>query len=199
MSVWSRRDEGKGVVRLRWLTLLLLLLLSVPGAASAAVPSLEELFGSYTGYAEVVDLVTGERERREMDVVIERYQRRGFRVRWTNVSLVDGRRDVPGVKRREMAVAFKPAPDGSYFVEAPEYNPFRRKEEIQPLEGDPIRWAVLDDSGLYIYSFVVLLDGRYELQMYRRFPEREGIGLLYERILDGTVVKRITGYAVRTE
>ncbi len=185
---------------MRRLSAVLLLLWTVlPAAAVAAAPSLEDLFGSYTGYATVVDLVTGEQERREMDVVIERYQRRGFRVRWTNVTLVDGRRDLPGVKRRELAVAFRPAPDGSYFVEAPEYNPFERKEEIKPLAGDPIRWAVLDESGLYIYSFVVLEDGRYELQMYRRYPEREGIGLLYERIVDGTVLKRITGYAVRTE
>ncbi len=181
------------------LAVLLLSVLLWNGGASAAGVTLESLFGSYTGYATVVNLVTGAREEREMDVVLEPYKRRGFRVRWTNVTLVEGRRDRPGVKRRELAVAFRPAPDGSYFVEAPEYNPFRRKEEVRPLAGDPIRWAVLDDSGLYVYSFLVLEDGRYELQIYRRFPEREGIGLFYERILDGTVVKRITGYAVRTE
>ncbi len=178
------------------LLLLSVLLWTVPAAGAL---TLDSLFGSYTGYATVEDLVTGARETREMDVVIEAYKRRGFRVRWINVTLVDGRRDRPGVKRRELAVAFKPAADGSYFVEAPEYNPFRRKEEVRPLAGDPMRWAVLDDSGLYVYSFLVLEDGRYELQIYRRFPERDGIGLFYERILDGTVVKRITGYAVRAE
>ncbi len=161
--------------------------------------TLDSLFGTYTGYATVEDLVTGEREEREMDIIISPYKRKGFRIHWTNVRLVKGRRDLPGVRRRDLAVAFKPAEDGSYYIEAPEYNPFRRKEEIQPLEGDPIRWAVLDDTGLYVYSFLVLEDGRYELQTYRRFPEKDGLGLLYERIVDGTVVKRITGYAVRAE
>lgn len=177
--------------------LVILLAFAAPRPADAL--TLESLFGSYTGYATVEDLVRGERQAREMDIIISRYKRGGFRIRWTNVELVEGRRDLPGVKRREMAVAFEPAEDGSYFVEAPEYNPFRRKEEIQPLEGDPIRWAVLDDTGLYVYSFLVLEDGRYELQIYRRFPEKEGLGLLYERVVDGTVVKRITGYAVRAE
>jgi hypothetical protein len=32
-----------------------------------------------------------------MDIVIEPYHEDGFRIQWVNVTLVDGRRDLPGV------------------------------------------------------------------------------------------------------
>ena len=107
-----------------------------------------------------------------MDIVIEPYKQGGFRIQWVNVSLVDGKRAVPGVERRVQTVLFEPAQDRGFFMEAAESNPFREREETRPMRGDPVRWASLDDQGLHVYSFVVLEDGRYELQVYDRTPDR---------------------------
>ncbi len=176
---------------------LSVILLLLPPPLHAA--SLERLFGTYTGYATVEDLRHNTREEREMDVIIEPYKKKGFRIRSVSVTLVNGRRDRPGVVRRELVVAFVPSSEGGLFVQAPEYNPFRERKEIDPINGDPIRWAVLDDLGLTLYSFVILEDGRYELQRYRRWLENDQLRLLYERILDGKTVRRIRGHAIRVE
>ena len=43
----------------------------------------------------------------------------------------------------------------------------------------------------------LLEDGTYELQASRRGPEREGVSLEFERIVDGEVVRHMSGHAVR--
>lgn len=183
---------------IRWRAVWPFLLLLLCAQPVAAV-ELAELFGVYTGYARVLGADGTVLEEREMDVIIAPYRRTGLRIRWTNVSLVDGRRDRPGVRRRELAVAFVPASTGDYYVEAPEYNPFREREEMPVVEGRPLRWALLDEQGLWVHSFVVLEDGRYELQSYLRAPTPDGIRLRFERIEDGETVRRIEGHAVRVE
>ena len=129
---------------------------------------LKDLMGTYLGRATVKDLDTSQTEEREIDVEISPFKGNGFRIRWVNVTLQDGRRDVPGVKRRVSELGFIPAKGRNFFVAAPESGLFAEREEVTPLGGDSIRWAVLDDAGLHLYAFVVLNDGRFELQTYSR-------------------------------
>jgi hypothetical protein len=174
---------------------LIALLLAAPAAARAA--SLEPLFGTYVGTAEVEDVATGDVRQRDMDIVIEPYKQGGFRIQWINVSLVDGKRAVAGVERRVQTVLFEPAPDRSFFIEAAENNPFREREQTRPMRGDPVRWASLDDQGLHVYSFVVLEDGRYELQVTDRTLTDIGLDIKFQRIVDGAVMRQITGTTAR--
>jgi hypothetical protein len=169
--------------------------LAAPGTATAA--SLEPLFGTYVGVAEVQDVAKGDVRQRDMDIVIEPYKQGGFRIQWINVSLVDGKRAVPGVERRVQTVLFEPAQGRGFFIEAAENNPFREREQTQPMRGDPVRWASLDDQGLHVYSFMVLEDGRYELQVYDRTPTDIGLDIRFQRIVDGTVIRQITGTTAR--
>ena len=104
----------------------LIALLAAPTGARAA--SLEPLFGTYVGVAEVEDVAKGDVRQRDMDIVIEPYKQGGFRIQWVNVSLVDGKRAVPGVERRVQTVLFEPAQDRGFFMEAAESNPFRERE-----------------------------------------------------------------------
>ena len=173
---------------------LIALMLSPAGARAA---SLEALFGTYVGVAEVEDIGRGEVRQRDMDIVIEPYKQGGFRIQWVNVTLVDGKRAAPGVERRVQTVLFEPAQDRDFFVEAAENNPFREREETRPMRGDPVRWASLDDQGLHVYSFVVLEDGRYELQVYDRTLTDIGLDIRFQRIVDGAVVRQITGTTAR--
>jgi hypothetical protein len=167
--------------------------------ANAAGPALERYFGAYVGRAVEEALDSGKREERDIDVIIAPYKRDGFRIEWSNVSLVDGRRDVPGVKRRVSAVIFVPAKDRDLFVEAEEFNPFKERDEAQPMRGEAVRWAALDEDGLHVVVFVLLEDGRYELQEYTRSLSDVGLDLTFERIVDGAVVRRMTGRAVRAD
>ena len=167
-------------------------------AVPASAASLEPFIGTYVGVAEVQDLRDGGDVRwRDMDIVIEPYKQGGFKIHWVNVSLVDGKRAVPGVERRVQTVLFEPAADRDFFVEVAEANPFRERGETRPMRGDPVRWASLDEEGLHVYSFVVLEDGRYELQIYDRTLTDIGLDIRFQRIVDGELVREITGTTAR--
>ena len=180
---------------------LLLVAIATPLPARAADPAgaLKPMLGVYLGRATVKDLDTQVTEERDIDVEINSFDRDGFRIRWVNVTLVDGRRNLPGVKRRVSELTFKPAKGRNFFVEVPQANVFAEREEVQPLGGDPVRWAVQDAAGLHVHSFVILGDGRYELQTYSRKRTDSGIVLRYERVVDGKLVRTIDGQAVKVE
>ena len=179
------------------LALLIALTAGLAAPAGASGASLEPFFGTYVGVAEVQDLKRGDVRERDMDIVIEPYKKGGFKIHWVNVSLVDGKRAVPGVERRVQTVLFEPAQDRGFFVEVAEDNPFRERGETRPMRGDPVRWASLDDQGLHVYSFVVLEDGRYELQIYDRTLTDIGLDIRFQRIVDGELVREITGTTAR--
>jgi hypothetical protein len=173
-----------------------MLALAAPAAAGAA--NLEPFFGSYVGEAEVKNFGDdGDVLQRDMDIVIEPYKEGGFKIHWVNVSLVDGKRAVPGVERQVQTVLFEPAEERDFFVEVAESNPFRERGETLPMRGDPVRWASLDEQGLHVYSFMVLEDGRYELQVYDRALTDIGLDIRFQRIVDGALVREITGTTAR--
>jgi hypothetical protein len=178
----------------------LALMLALAAPATMAAASLEPFFGTYVGVAEVKDFRDGgEVMQRDMDIVIEPYKEGGFRIHWVNVSLVDGQRAVPGVERRVQTVLFEPAPDRDFFVEVAESSPFRERGETLPMRGDPVRWASLDDQGLHLYSFMVLEDGSYELQVYDRTLTDIGLDIRFQRIVDGALVREIVGTTARAD
>lgn len=180
---------------------LLLVGAFVAAGPAAAQPksALKDLMGVYLGRVTVRDLDTQKTEERDIDVEVRPFERNGFRIRWTNVTLVDGRRNVPGVKRRVSELAFRPARGGAFYVEAPQVDVFVEREETTPMGGDPVRWAVHDAAGLHVYSFTILDDGRYELQSYSRRRTATGIDLRYERVVDGRTLRTIEGTAVKIE
>jgi len=189
---------GASLRAARGLVCLLFAIGCADASAYAANDRLEAFFGTYVGVAHVEDFRTGEEERRHMDIVIEPYDA-GFRLHWVNVSLVDGRRDLPGVERRVQTVLFEPSDTRDFYVEVEEGSPFREREATRPMRGDPVRWAAIDGQTLHVNSFVVLDDGRYELQTYDRVLTDEGLRIEFQRIEDGELIRRITGNAVRAE
>lgn len=169
------------------------------GAARAEQPPLAGLVGAFVGRAEQHDLEDGSRQERDIDIVIEPYEGQGLKITWTNVTLVNGRRDVPGVKRRSDEILLVPAPDRDFYLAGVGYDPFHARPEVDPLRGDPLRWGTVRGGAVDVYSFVVLDDGRYELQVFERRPTQDGMTLEFDRILDGEVVRRTSGHAVRAE
>lgn len=169
----------------------------LPAGGASAAGDLSEFFGVYVGVAEVEELAGGENTSRDMDIVIEPFHEEGFQIHWVNVTKVDGRRDVPGVGRHVQTALFLPADGQDFYVEVEEHNPFREREEIFPMRGHPVRWASLDGATLHVYSFVVLEDGRYELQIYDRILTEAGLDIVFQRLLDGELVRQIKGSTVR--
>ena len=167
--------------------------------AAAPARAADPLVGSYVGRAHEVDLKNGQEIDRDIDIVIEPVDDSGLRITWTNVTLVDGRRDVPGVKRRSDQVTLKSTRDGHFYLAAVGYDPFKTEHEADPTRGDPLRWAVREGNTIEVYSFVILEDGRYELQAYERRLTDDGLNLGFERIVDGAVVRRMNGRAVRAD
>lgn len=170
------------------------------GGGHADEPS-DPLLGQFVGMAHDVDLDGGQTIDREIDIVIGSHDNGGLTVHWTNVTLVDGKRDVPGVKRRSDDLRLAPAPDRQFFLAGSGYDPFQDRRSLDPLKGDPLRWGARDGDQLAAYSFQILDDGRYELQVYRRDLAADGgsLDLAFQRILDGTVTREMTGHAVRAE
>lgn len=187
----ARRRRGPAA----WLTAAAL----VGGPSAARTDDLAPLLGTFVGRAEETDLTQGTKEERDIDIVVSRHGKEGLKIAWTNVTLVDGRRDLPGVKRRSDQVTLTPAAGRDFHLASPGYDPFHERARPDPLKGDPLRWAVIGGDGIETYSFQILEDGRYELQTYSRRATPTGMTLGFARVLDGEVVRRMTGRAVRAE
>jgi hypothetical protein len=172
----------------------------VPSALSRAEPpGTEQLVGTFVGRA-ADDVGVGKKnEQRDIVMEIQPYQEHGLRLRWNNVTLVDGKRDVPGVKFRRDEVLLVPAPERSFFLAGVGYDPFAEKREPDAVNGDPLRWGVVAGEALDVYSFAILEDGTYELQISSRRPSQDGIRLEFERIVDGEVKRHMSGHAVRAD
>jgi hypothetical protein len=174
-----------------------LLALGLPGG-SALAAGLSDFFGAYVGTAQVEEMDGGEASSRDMDIVIEPFHEDGFQINWITVFKVDGRRDVAGVTRTVQSAYFEPADDRSLYVEVQADNPFQEREETTPMSGHAVRWASIDGDTLHVYSFVVLEDGRYELQTYDRILTDLGLDIVFRRFDDGKLVRQIKGTTVRT-
>ena len=174
-------------------TVGLLAMLGPDGRADAA--ELADFFGTYVGNTQE----TGDAGTltRDMDIVIAPYHDEGFRIDWITVTTVNGRRDVPGVERTVQTALFEPAEDQNFYLEVEADNPFRERQEKVPMSGEPVRWASLDGDTLRVYSFAVLEDGRYELQIYDRVLTDVGLDILFRRFDDGELVRQVKGSTVR--
>jgi hypothetical protein len=165
----------------------------------AASDRLAPFYGTYVGGAVVSAPGGGKVEQRDMDIVVQPYDEDGFQVEWVNVTRVDGRRDVQGVQRHVQRARFVPSAEGDFFVESRDSGVFQERAETRPMQGDPVRWAAIDGNNLYVYSFMILEDGRYELQMYDRRLVEDGMEIEFRRLVDGQLVKRIDGRTARVD
>ena len=186
---------------MRSLGLAALALLTLPPTAPlrAGPPGVGQLMGTFVGVAADDPGIGRKQEQRDIVMEIEPYQESGLRLRWNNVTLVDGRRDLPGVKFRRDEMLLAPAPDRSFFLAAVGYDPFAVKKQANLFNGDPLRWGVVAGEALDVFSFSILEDGTYEIQASRRHPRPDGVGLEFERIVDGEVMRHMSGHAVRAE
>jgi hypothetical protein len=169
-----------------------------PGGAQAAPLDLEDFFGIYVGRARTYDRHGNLSGERDLDILIESESRKGFRIRWATVKLVEGRRDVPGVRRNVIESVFRGG-DGRKFVEDARGSLFQKKKETELIAGDPLRWARIKDKTLSVYSITIIPDGRYELQIYDRTRTESGLAIRFRRYIDDTLQRSVEGMAIKVE
>ena len=179
-------------------TTLFLILATLLFPSMAASQALEDFYGIYVGSARSYDgqgKLTGERD---IDTLIEPASRKGFRIRWATVRLVDGRRDVPGVSRNVLESVFRGG-DGAKFVEDIRGSLFEKKAKTNLLEGDPLRWARIKGRTLSVYSITIIPDGRYELQIYDRTRTDTGLTIRFRGYIDDVLQRSVEGTAIKVE
>ncbi|MCB1491363.1 MAG: hypothetical protein KDJ77_06125 [Rhodobiaceae bacterium] len=175
--------------------LLLLVLVAVPARAAG----LGDFEGVFVGVSETFDGDGHSLDKRDVDMVITGMGGGGFSIELTSVALVDGRRDVPGVRRRAFVGEFVPSENGKYFVAKAPFEPFEERKSTEMIAGAPLEWAEIEGNSLIIYTFAVLDDGRFELQVYERALDGDIMRTLYERHLDGTLERQTIGQMVRSD
>jgi hypothetical protein len=184
---------------LSYTLLLMNLAAATPVFAADHNADLRRFFGTYVGRAEEVTLDDRVRVERDVDLIISPKGQDGLLLTWTNVTLVNGRRDVPGVQRRTDEMWLVPAPGRGFYHARAAYDPFSERRPLDTIAGgDPVRWGTMSDDRLQVHSFVILDDGRYELQIYVRALTRDGLSLDWKRYLDGELVAHMTGNLVHT-
>ena len=136
-------------------------------------------------------------EQRDIVMEIAPYQDdHGLRLRWNNVTLVDGRRDVPGVKFRRDEMLLVPAPERSFFLAASATIPFAQKKEPDAVKGDPLRWGAVAGEALDVFASRSWRTGPTSCRPRAVSREPDGVSLEFERIVDGEVVRHMSGHAV---
>ena len=181
------------------LLIVLAVWLAIATPEASADSAIAPFVGVYVGQAEVYNRVGTLVGKRDLEVVIEDLGRQRFRILWTNVSLVDGRRDLPGVERRVGEATFVPGDHPQVYVQQMRGSLFETSRRMDFLAGDPMRWASVEGERLGMYSIALTEDGRLEVQSYVRTLTEDGMDLEFQRVYDGDVDRRIVGRAVRVE
>lgn len=182
-----------------------LLVIALLAAAATGAPSLvladpiDPFVGTYVGRATTYNSDGTVEHQRDIEMIIEKGPRGRFTISWVAVTLVNGRRDVPGVERDQVSLTLVPTERPGVYIEETRTSLFERRLLPDPLEGDPLRWAAIDGDRLGLYSMMIYEDGRYELQAYTRTLTETGLDIDFRRIDDGIVARRVEGRAVRVD
>lgn len=165
----------------------------------AHADTVDPFIGTYVGTAQVFGDDGAVTETRDMDITIVKESGGGFRITWINVTRIDGRRDVVGVRRRVDEVVLQPGDRDGVFLEKTRRSLFERRQKTDVISGDPLRWGRIDGNRLGLFSLLVTEGGGYALQSYERILTEDGMDIEFSRIEDGTLIRRITGRTVRVD
>jgi hypothetical protein len=177
------------------LTLIVVSFALWPLAALADEP-IESFYGVYVGSAEVRDGDGSLVEERDLEIAIGEGDRGAISVRWSNVTLVDGRRDLPGVEWRLEQLSMVPRGDG-VLTEDTRGSMFSGRRNIEVMSGDALRWGRIHENSLDIYAFGIVDDGGYVLQNYARRLTESGLEIEFRAYRDGNLVRTIIGQTIR--
>jgi hypothetical protein len=124
---------------------------------------------------------------RDLDVQIQA-QGSGFSATWRTVLRQGGVPGSPNIRTREVSLTFAPLGRPGLF---------RAGESGDPTAGQPLVWARIRGSTLFIYEINMTEDGRWDVQTYARTVSGAGMQLEYTRLRDGERQRIVRGRMVK--
>lgn len=175
--------------------------LTVGAGTARAAEHHDKFYGSYVGSGTAEHISKKITEQRDLDVTVEPFKNNGFTIKWiTVVRGSDGARTGDDVKRREVEENFVPLEaKENVFILSPKGGLFQKAELPNPLRGEPMRWATLENGAMTVYSMAISETGGSELQVYRRTLTEKGMNISFLRMSDEAVELRMEGTLVRTK
>ena len=195
---------GSRFERLRWAHSMLggrfciALIVGVVAASttSALAATIDDFFGVYVGTSEV--MADGEpSEHRDLDMEIVEASSDAFIVRLIVVTLVDGRRDLPGVERRYREIKFRQ--DGDGWEIDMRQSLFSERREMDLERGDEVMRAHIEGESLVISSEYIQSSGEHVNQIFDFRLIDTGLETRFTRKVDGTITRETLGRLVRVD
>ena len=167
--------------------ILFLAAAALAGPASSAETSIEAFFGKYTG--QTVTSGGDEVSKRDLSVHIKPAGKGNFSIDWITFT-----RSASGMrKRKEYSISFKPSERDNVYASAMKKNLFGKSVPLDPIKGEPYVWARIHGKTLTVHAMIITDDGGYEMQVYDRTLNWNGMDLNFSRVRDGKTLKQITG------
>ena len=174
----------------RALLRLCLLLLFLPGSASAADLGIAAFEGVWqgSGVSESAVSANFQLTSRDIDVTIRVDGGGGFNIVWNTVQRQKGDPNNPRAKLKSTTMQFAPQRPGVW----------RGGNNGDPLTAaSPYAWAYIKDRGLKIITLRIYPDGRHETQIYNRTLSGTGMVLDFVRNVGGAQVRQATGQLIK--
>ncbi len=176
--------------RLLFIGLAILPALLLPFAPAVSQDlKLDAFFGTFkgSGVAENKDSLYFGVTVRDLDVTIQPAGD-GFDIEWTTVIRRGGDPNNPNVRRKTQKMTFVPAPSAGVY---------KSTTPADPLAGQPLAWARIQDTALIINVFSIGENGSYEVQSYIRNLVPQGMAFTFQRIRDGEPVRTVKGNLIK--
>ncbi len=156
--------------------------------SSLAAAGLKTFAGTFqgTGMSETADGKPVTVNARDFDVTITLIDE-GFEVEWRTTEF----RLTPGANRREESV------EHISFVPTSRPGFYRAVEAVDPSAGRPSYWAYIAENVLTVHAMVANDAGGTEFLTWRRTVEGKRMQLLFQRSLDGRILRSVKGSLVR--
>lgn len=167
------------------LSLLIAALAALAGTGLALAESaLTPFAGQWVGKATVETLGPTDfpNSVRDVGVTLTEDASGGFKLEWSTVKRESGDPNQPDEKATDTVVDFTSAGENRWTGPA-----------ADPAKGQPLWIARLDGTTLIVSGFAITEEGQAELQTYARTIEDGTMGLVYSRVLEGTVTRRASG------
>jgi len=152
----------------------------------------EAFFGRFVGSS--ASEGAAQTQKRDIDVTIKPYKR-GFNVTWRTTT----HRVEKSAKISKFSINFQRSGRDNVYGSAMGKDKFGNETPLDPLQGNPYVWAIIDGKTLTVNSLLVFEDGGYEIQTYERTLTDGGMSLDFSRVRNGEVLKKIKGKLRRVE
>jgi len=163
------------------------------GATGSATADYESFYGVYAGRG--VANTAGELSDRDLSVEIGPAQEGdGFTVAWTTAATSP---DDGAIQRKAYRVRFIPTQRKGVYSSAMRMNMFGRPVPLDPMNGDPYVWAVIEGDTLKVYALLITDGFGYEMQVYARTLIKDGLEVTFSRVRDGERLRDVHAKLVR--